>query len=88
MSCRIVVMLITDSPPLYLLRFKLHISTDEKHKAGDIMEKAQTTQEAAFCKSVFRNDDPSSIKREITKKWIELINMMEKNKNSASGTRQ
>lgn len=42
----------------------------------------------AICKSIFKNGKSSAIKNQFTKKWIELINRMEKSNRSSLGGRQ
>ena len=38
----------------------------------------------ALCTNVFKNDDPSDRKRQLTLRWIEAINRTEKNNKSVS----
>lgn len=52
------------------------------------MEKSQKPQTQILCESVFKSGEPSNIKKQLTKKWIELINQLEKNKGLAPGVRQ
>lgn len=40
----------------------------------------QTDNQQVICKSIFKNGAVITSKKEFTQKWIELINMLEKNK--------
>ncbi len=53
-------------------------------KEGDRMEHQQTQ---ANCKSVFKSGENTPLKKQFTKKWIELINRIEKNKRATAGKR-
>lgn len=46
------------------------------------MEQKESRQ--TFCKSVFKSGKNTTSKREFTKKWIELINRVEKNKGNTA----
>jgi hypothetical protein len=48
------------------------------------MEHQQTQ---ASCKSVFKSGENTPLKKQFTKKWIELINRIEKNKRATAGKR-
>ena len=40
----------------------------------------QKQQSKAICKSVFKSGESTTSQKELTKKWIELINKIEKDK--------
>lgn len=44
-------------------------------------------QSTTICKSVFKNGENTTSKYQFTQKWIELINLLEKNKGINSGKR-
>ena len=44
------------------------------------MEKDDKSQTKAVCKSVFKSGENTTSKKQFTKKWIELINRLERNK--------
>ncbi len=49
---------------------------------------AKNEQPATVCKSVFKSGENTTSKSEFTKKWIELINILEKGKSAISCKKQ
>ncbi len=47
--------------------------------------KKQETQ--VVCRSVFISGENTTTKNQLTKKWIELVNQLEKNKKNTTGKR-
>lgn len=43
---------------------------------------AENNQPTIVCKSVFKSGESTTTEREFTKKWIELINTLEKGKSA------
>lgn len=43
-------------------------------------DKAKSNDEKIICVSVFKSGENTTTKQEYTKKWVELINRMEKSK--------
>ncbi len=64
------------------------IGVFNSEKMGDQMEKGQTPQPKIICASVFKSGEKASIKKQMTSKWIELINQIEKNKGALATVQQ
>ena len=45
------------------------------------MEKNDKSKTDTICKSVFKSGENTTSKSQFTKKWIELLNRLERNKN-------